>query len=658
MPRTDAKPRVHDPRASVVAELVAIMTEPRRSARPSPHRSSSALAPASRSSDSASVRPRNRRLISTADGDDDTATSTNLHDRGASRSRRGRNPNNVHDTAASPSPARSYGLLSAFSPANSRSASPLPSERGGASPHRTSSAANLTNFFNDSLTQSWASVQGFASSLISGDEGPARRSQSHNRAGTRPGNWGMDFSSTSSSRNAAAWGPAPPKEPGLGDVGAGSREEREAALKAAKRAMVLESHDGVNGGLDTSGKHKRRNSDESAAEQAQPQEYLVYIHKVEPSDTYAGLILRYQCREDAFRKANGLWTRDSVQMRRWLMIPVDACDVRGRPCDPPSWQNSQGVDLLAPTPAAEESTATGATHDDFFSRPANGTSSESRVTDEEEKRWTHVRWVKIDSFQHPVEIARVARNAMGYFPPRRKKSIRTISTFSTPRQSLDLYSNPPGSAGTASRRQSSLGHRPQFSGTITSSPGRAISEGGESLPSWMRRPGGVGSMGLNSRAPGPDKDYLTTWTKKHLPGLNLDSLPSMSVMGSETAHFGFKSGESATIVENHTKEGHDTNSTTQQGIGLDKAAAAVETWLRGALSRKPSTQLERIRGRPERDGDLIELTDTGSDDGRQMMGGPTSLMEALSIGTTSRSEGDGALRGRIVASGAKGGKDD
>ncbi|KAM0438872.1 hypothetical protein ACHAPT_001633 [Fusarium lateritium] len=634
------------------------MTEPRLSVRPSPHRSSSALAPASRSSDSASVRPRNRRLISTVDGDDDTATSTNLHDRGASRSRRGRN-HNAHDTTASPSPARSYGLLSAFSPANSRSASPLPSDRGSATPHRTNSAANLTNFFNDSLTQSWASVQGFASSLISGDEGHARRSQSHNRAGTRPGTWGREFSGTSNSRNAAAaWGPAPPKEPGLGDVGAGSREEREAAVKAAKRAMVLESHDGVNGGLDTSGKHKRRNSDESAAEQAQPQEYLVYIHKVEPSDTYAGLILRYQCREDAFRKANGLWTRDSVQMRRWLIIPVDACDVRGRPCDPPSWQNSHGVDLLAPTPAAEDSSTTGATHDDFFSRPTNGTSSESRVTDDEEKPWAHVRWVKIDSFQQPVEIARVARNAMGYFPPRRKKSIRTISTFSTPRQSLDLYSNPPGSAGPSSRRQSSLGHRPQFSGTITSSPGRAISEGGESLPSWMKRPGGVGSMGHNSRAPGPDKDYLTTWTKKHLPGLNLDGIPSMSVMGSETAHFGFKSGESASIVENPTKEGHGTNSTTQQGIGLDKAAAAVETWLRGALSRKPSTQLERIRGKPERDGDLIELTDTGSDDGKQMMGGPTSLMEALSIGTTSRSESDGTVRGRIVGSGAKGGKDD
>ncbi|QGI85273.1 hypothetical protein CEK25_012002 [Fusarium fujikuroi] len=579
------------------------MTEPRRSVRPSPHRSSSALAPAN-TSDSTSIRPRNRRLASAFDDDSDTATS-----REASRSRRGRNLD-VHDTTASPSPARSYGLLTALSPANSRSTSPLPSERG-VTPHRTNSAANLSNFFNDSLTQSWASIQGFTSSLLSGDNGAARRSQSHNRAGPRPGTWGRDFSGSGSMKKpGGAWGPAPPQEPNLNDVGAGSLAERETALKAARRAMVLESHDGVNGGLDVSGNHKRRNSDESTPEQSQAQEYLVYIHKVESSDTYAGIILKYQCREDAFRKANGLWTRDSIQVRKWLTIPVDACDVRGRPCDPPSWHNAHSVDLLAPTPAVEENSS--ALHDDFFSRPINGTPSATQPS-EEERPWTHVRWVKIDSIPQPVEVARVARNAMGYFPPRRKKSIRTVSTFSTPRQSLDLYSNPPGSAGTSSRRQSSLGHRPQLSGTVVSSPGRGtISEGGETLPAWMRRPGGVGSM-----------------------------------------------GESSSIVENPSGEGQEIGS-TQQGNGLDKAAAAVETWLRGALSRKPSSQLDRIRGmpegsRPERNGDLIELTDTGSDDGRPSGAPPTSLMESLQIKSSSRSEGEGAVRGRMVA---KGDKDD
>lgn len=442
-------------------------------------------------------------------------------------------------------------------------------------------------------------------------------------------------------------------------MAAGSQAEREAALKAAKRAKVLESHDGVNGGLDASGRHKRRNSDEDVNEQAQQENYLVYIHEVQPSDTYAGLILRYQCREDAFRKANGLWSRDSIQMRKWLTIPVDACDIRGRPCDAPSWHNARGVDLLAPTPAIDDDPSNShPTHDDFFSRPVNDTASESKATDRNDRPWTHVRWAKIDSFPQPVEIARVARNAMGYFPPRRKKSIRTISTFSTPRQSLDLYSNPPGSVGTTSRRQSSLGHRPQLS--ELSSPGHTISEGGEVLPAWMRRPGGVGSMGASAR-PGPDKDYLTTWTKKHIPGLNLEGVPSMSIMGSETAHFGFTSSEPSGLVQSHHGEGQDASSSTQQGNGLDKAAAAVETWLRGALKRNPSSQFGGFRNQPERTGDLIELRDTGSDDGRQVVGDTTNLMEDLSIessGRSGRNDADGTVRGRLTGSRVKGDKDD
>lgn len=611
------------------------MADTSLSQRPSSHRSSSALA-ASRSSDSNSVRPRNRRLISTLNDEDDNT----------SISRKPSQPSN-----------RSSGLFSSFSASTSRTASPYRLSQPDVGPNRGGPAASdIGSFLSDSWTQSWASVQGLASSLISGKDAQPKtiRSQPTSRAGSRPATWGRGGSS--SRPGLGAWGPAPPsKNPGLSDVAAGSLAEREAALKAAKKASVLESHDGVNGGLDIAGKHKRRNSDEVVIEQPEIQEYLVYIHKVQPNDTYAGLILRYQCREDAFRKANGLWSRDSVQMRKWLTIPVDACEIRGRPCDPPSWHNSHGVDLLAPTPTADDGNPVSqAPHDDFFSRPANGTSVGSRLTEEEENPWTHVRWVKIDSFQDPVEIARVARKAMGYFPPRRKKSIRTISTFSTPRQSLDLASNPPGSIdGLSSRRQSALGPRPQLSATAMSSPSRGRSDSTDRLPAWMLRPGGVGSMGRNVRAPGPDKDVLTSWTKKHFPGLNNDNMPSMSIMGSETAHFGFKP-EAPGLVESHIGEGQDISSTTQQGNGLDKAAAAVETWLRGALARTPSAQIMGKRGKPGGEGDLIELTDTGSDDGFPASG----LLQSLSLGSSSRSDGDGFVRGRTMGPVSKGQKDD
>ncbi|KAJ6444225.1 LysM domain-containingprotein [Purpureocillium lavendulum] len=570
-----------------------------------------------------SVRPRTRRLVSTAD------------DRGS--------------RASSPRASVNEGnsLLSAYSASASRSASPRPP--AGAD------GGTLGQFLGDSWTQSWNSVQGLASSLTgsgSAFKAPAtpfsRRDTS--RASSRKGGSG---------RSSSAWGPAPPPQnAGHGDIGAGSLAEREAALRAARTASVLQSHDNVNGGLDIAGNHKRRNSDDVvSADRSQTEDCLVYIHRVGTNDTYAGIILRFKCREDVFRRANGLWSRDSIQTRKWLAIPVDACEVRGRPCDAPSSQNSREVDLLALTPAAVDAQPAGVQDDFFTSKPQRDelTQSEPRPQDEDGP-WTHVRWVQIESIREPVQIGRMPRQSLGYFPPRRKKSVGTISTLSTPRQSSDISSLPPGSMERVpSRRQSSLSSVHQLSGTPLPTRSRVGSDARDNRPAWMRGPGGVGSMGRNTRTPGPDKDYFNSWARKHLPALNVDGLPSMSVMGSETARFGFAS-ESTAIVESSFEQGRDTGSTSRQGSGLDRAAAAVETWLRGALAKRPNTPLVGGRtGWPAglsadlNGSDLIELADTGSDDGRiAPRDNSAALMAATS--TSGRSDGEGGLvRGGRVA---------
>lgn len=514
-----------------------------------------------------------------------------------------------------------------------------------------------------SWTSSWASVQELASSLLTGG-GPGDSGDSHSprsRDGNRTRKPTRQSSYRAENRNET-WGPQPPNEgrPSAGDIAAGSRAEREATLKAMRTASVLESHEGVNGGLDVARRFKKRSSDEDLRDTSQNQEaesYLAYIHHVQATDTYAGIVLKYRCREDAFRKANGLWSRDNIQVRKWLAMPVDACEVKGRPCDPPTNPSSR-VDLLSRTPDGTDPFGRDDQQKrDFFSNPPNGQSSDQNQAGDNDKPWIRVRWVSIDSHPHPIEVARVPRKALGYFPPRRKKS---VSAVSTPRASMDLPNvtasesavDSPGS--TSSRRPSLLTSRRPSNSTTTSpaNRGRINSTGSgtsasadDPRPAWMRRPGGVGSLGRNVRAPGPERDYFNTWTNKHLPGLNIDSLPSMSVMGSEIARFGFlraaadnNNPSSVAIAESPFEDGRDTTSPTtqqpqhQQGTGLDKAAAAVETWLRGAFERAkqgvPLTPVLGPRGRPGGGGgvsgmpevggggDLIELADTGSDDGR------------------------------------------
>ncbi|KAG5953626.1 hypothetical protein E4U53_004413 [Claviceps sorghi] len=493
---------------------------------------------------------------------------------------------------------------------------------------------DLAQFLGDTWTQSWTSVQSFASSIISNGnkfskgrqspQGRARLGRNNSRPNT--------------------WGPVPPSESSLAhDIAAGSPARRQAALKAAKTASVLESYEGVNGGLDLSGKHKRRKSDESIPPDLEPADRLVYVHEVQPNDTYAGIVLRYKCREDVFRKSNRLWSRDSVQTRKWLILPVDACEIKGRPLDPQSWQQSGEIDVPGPAPLTTEDAPLerGFLGNGFPPEHRNSASSAQRAQElEDDKPWTHVRWVQIDSFANPVQIARVSRQSLGYFPPRRKRSVQTMSLTNSPRQSSDL-SNPTFSLNEDSSPCQLYSHsrRPPMPSTPLACHERVDSGLVDTRPSWMRRPGGVGSMNMSVKEPGPDNDFFNMWAKKHLPGLDLDTMPSMSVMGSESAHFGFGQG-SATIVENSLADGRDVDATSRLGSGLDRAAAAIEHWLRGALTKRPSTPLSGNRSRPTDScyeqglSDLIELRNAiGEEDGT------SNALMSSGTSTTAQTEG-------------------
>ncbi|SPO05061.1 uncharacterized protein DNG_07746 [Cephalotrichum gorgonifer] len=614
--------------------------------------------------DTSSIRPRNRRLISAEAASPPSNESSSI--RGTAR-------------------------LASGSSTPRRDASPVPSGRLDVGPPEVTSKSPTrrgkkpaggigTGLLDGSWTASWMSVQDLAAGWLSGGAGsgpPSRRQ--YRRADGQNGN-------NSGDRRGAASRPwaQEPRAAGsrtsIQDVGAGVMAEREAALKVARMASVLESHDGVNGGLDVAGKFKLRTSDDISrhsndAAATEMEEILAYIHHVRATDTYAGIILKYGCREDRFTKVNGLWSRDSISTRKWLALPVDACEVKGRPCAGPSSDAPGPVDLLAPTPGTEEddygwrgTTSTSQQHaeDIFGPSPTNGSGilevPEEPKPEDPNRPWTHVRWVSIDSLQEPVEIGRISRRALGYFRPRRKKSLlSTMSPLSTPRPSLDVQSTTQASGdGTddtgavSSRRQSLLGGRPGLAGgsagllTPMSARSRMGSVGADTRPRWMRQPGGVGSMNWSARAPGPEKDPLNSWAKKHFPALIVDSSPSTSATGVETAQLGFPP-EIGLSAEAPFREAADLS---RQGTGLDRAAAAVETWLRGALAKRPGTPSRGGEWRGEHDMDLIELADTVREDGG--VSGKGVVDSSLSLpadaaragGSSGRAETSASRRGK------------
>lgn len=235
-------------------------------------------------------------------------------------------------------------------------------------------------------------------------------------------------------------------------------------------------------------------------------------------------------------------------------------------------------------------------------------------------------------------------------------------------QSISQSSNDPTSSATStpSRRTSNLGPRPSqpinsigsYFPPVTPStrPRReSVSEAAGRL-GWFSGPGGVGTFEKNVRKPGPAQDGLNSWARRHIPGLAIDSLPSSSILGAETAHFGF-SDELGSIAEGPVSgRGVSGTSTPKggQGLGLENAASVLEGWVRKLATKVPGTP--KMGGRADHP-DLIELLDgAASDDGRAFELNPGLARSGTPSGT-GREDLDGMIRGRTTA-GAKGGKND
>lgn len=556
---------------------------------------------------SLTVRPRNRRLVSTDEDDGE-------EERGGMS----RNASPLPTARLSRTAAGNGGWSSG---ANGKLAA---NERVSARAGGSGGGAAQNHDFGKGLweggwTGSWTALQGLASSVLgetSSDANKAESTTTNKDSMRRRKQEGL-----MSAPSIMEWGPTGPSNKGKGKGPAESLAARNSAVNVLKTASVMQSHEGTNGGLSISN-HKRRTSDDHTGTAIADDEgdALVYVHHVKPTDTLAGVILKYNCEPAVFRKANRLWPNDAIQVRKVVLVPVDACAVRGRPCDPPS--RGEPIDLLAPTPADEE--PPNLANPAEASPWANGLLSSSPSLSQpgghqppprsdadadDAHHWIHVRWVLLSASPsaEPTEIARLPRRTLGYFPPRRRKSQSTLSPLTTPRSSFDIPSPHAASPGQpATRRLSNLSTSMSSSSYFPSPPrmsATAPSRGSSrtrprpdaASTAWFRGPGGVGTFAPNVRRPGPAQDGLNSFVGKHLPGLAIGEAPP---------------GDGLAGIEEVGTTGGGA------GVGIEAAAAAIEGWVR-RMGNRPVTPMG-VRGRQvEQVGDLIELLDgAGSDDGR------------------------------------------
>ncbi|KKK21903.1 hypothetical protein P175DRAFT_0533255 [Aspergillus ochraceoroseus IBT 24754] len=491
----------------------------------------------------------------------------------------------------------------------------------------------------DFLDASWSSLQSLASSLLGSDITHPTANGSPRTHARKPSRPDVCTRIPSRTPSASTWGPSAPAAP---EIGAGTKEERQALVQAKKREALLLAETDPSWSLNA--RHKRRDSsdqaDHSAIQPDQDGDALVYVHRVQPADSITGVTIRYGCQPAIFRKANGFWPTDSIQGRKTVLLPVDCCSVKGRPVNPhgevdllddvprrPSIEDMSGSSI-APTAVPETPTLSA---DQMQTKPEPAVESDHI--------WTHESWVQIDGFSAPVEIGRIPRTALGFFPRSRRKSLcysdsepfgrdhkQTIhSSSSSPIQLLpSRYSNDsqPQSQHASNPRTSRLPkpgvrHKRQRSGLQLSGTG-------------------VGTLDGSVNLPGPAMDGLSKFVAEHLPQLaptqpapNFDSLNE----------------NSSTAASNSTS--------------LDSIGGAVEGWVRKMTARAKSslsdlqqgTSTLQGHGRGQTSerrglGDLIEL-----DDGVESRASTSLLVESSWNADFNRSgtnlSNGGRFRGRF-----------
>lgn len=377
-------------------------------------------------------------------------------------------------------------------------------------------------------------------------------------------------------------------------------------VQAKKREALLLPSASEN--RDSLGRYKRRDSDAGASRSTptdSAEDALVYLHEVQKGDTLAGVIIKYNCQADPFRKINRFWPNDNIQTRTHVVVPLEGCAARGKKVDSPYLTNdlfdsrldnlttrtsstSQGSDSLPPE-GLTNSTAPSV----FASEPLSLITSSSEEID-----FKHDSWVVLPGIKDPVEILRVPRRALGYFPRTRRKSNATTtvaSATSTPKTSFDMLRHPPTHAAQVSL---SLNASPVRSSRMNARPSlgrqRSSSATRNSFVEALRGPGGVGTLrGLRTEAsrPGPAEDPLNRQFAQYLP----DLLPPADI-----PRTGLTLRPSPRATPRPSTD--STRSTRSNSSGLGEVGGAIEGWVRkmAGVKRERGAAIDKM-------GDLIEL---------------------------------------------------
>ena len=627
-----------------------------------------------------SLRPRNRRLIPIED--------------------------DLEAVETGPTSAPLYNSASSSAFTTSRAASPIPSTNpsratstNSTSQRASSSSRNwglrvpstplTSSLFSPGYWESsWSSLQGVASTLLGNELTNGPRSAALPKTKRMDGGHAHKYGGLVKDE----WGPSANVER---HIAYGSQEDRLARVQAKKREALLTANG--HSTPDALGRYKRRVSIDRDTTIPSPDESpdtLVYLHTVQPGDTLAGLSIKYNCPQAVLRKANRLWPNDSIQIRKIAYLPVDSCGIRGKKIPSPESANidtlgdsssSHQFDDSAPTPTMTESNSdwfvpatpkasTQSYSTTAFSSTATSPSQTTKSTTDTEPPWIPDSWVQVDTFPTPIQIARLPRRTLGFFPPTRRKSTTIAYSDTTPPHSAATSPHPfnPSPRRTRPFSPSSPSHTSKPNRHRSSSSIASLAAANSYLTTHLHGPGGVGTLDSTSLHPGPAQDKLNQIFAPHLP--NVAPRSSFESVGSVASSTGLGVGELGGKVEGWVRKmaqktamvaagGGSGTGSLGEGGGRGDLIELVEGWDMGGGGTSSLGEEgeewgmnqgrggDAERGRTRRvpgarndieNGDRSADTSTNDRDGKR---------ETSALGTTARDDEERLLKERFPARG-------
>lgn len=513
--------------------------------------------------------------------------------------------------------------------------------------HKRNASENESRRASSGIWESWSSFGGIASGFL-GSNGAGQSVRRVGNQGKPKSTRTVQDRSYGLRQSQAEWGPKSDthKKPT-------SIEDHQALLQTKKREALLLQSAQAGAGKDVLGRYKRKDSDASISwspvDNPNDGDILVYRHKVQPNDTMAGVVIKYSCQPEAFRKVNRFWPNDNIQRRDYVVLPVDACSIRGRKTEAPYVADLQDSNIpLNNSPQAAQGgkdipvSSLGRAEGSTEPFPQAEIPSPNVEPDSD---YRHDSWVNVPSHSQPIEVLRISKRALGYFPPARRKSITSIpaaSSRSTPKTSFDMLRHPP----THAAQQAQLNQHLQ-SLSLNSSPVRNMSiprfltdtsrtrssstvstttetAKANAFLSALSGPGGVGALRGNraDRAkPGPADDPLNKKFAQYVPDLLPPDHPDYQKQGSSLRP-PHSQRTSSSLRATPRASIDSIRSTRSNSSSIPNALSWVGKV--GSPMRKKA-EAHRVEGMTlslgvlgEAPGDLIELADTPDEVSRQL----------------------------------------